>query len=274
MIAFIVLNYNNFEDTKKCIESLLVISKDTDNEIIVVDNASTDRSAYQLEVCFSGIQHISFVINEENYGFSKGNNIGCKFALTKFNVDFLCVINNDTYIKDMLFCKKLEKNYSNTLFDILAPCVWNQRKNYNQNPFYCPCNINEVVNEMKIIKKGLKYLKLGIIPFYLFSKFTRRKVTGKSLSGAACIFSKKYFAKYEEVFIEKTFMYNEEAFLYQRILRDNLNLVFDNDIVIFHSDACSTRKIYNSKKKKWKFQNENILAADEILLNYLKESGK
>jgi hypothetical protein len=65
-------------------------------------------------------------------------------------------------------------------------------------------------------------------------------------------------------------MYDEEAFMYQRIVRDNLKLVFDNSLIVYHSDGQTTQKLYKGKKQKWKFQSENILAADKILLECLK----
>ena len=270
-IAFIVLNYNNFEDTKCCISSLLELSY-CDKKIIVVDNASPDNSYADLKNLYKDEENVDFIQNEENYGFSKGNNIGCQYAIKKYDADLLCVINNDTYIEDKDFCGKLIEVYKETEFDILAPCVWNVRKNYNQNPFYCPANAEEVEREIANIKRKSKYFKFGAVAYYLASKFYKNEITGKTLSGAACIFSRNYYSKYAEVFIEKTFMYNEEAFLYQRIVNDNLKLVYNNELVIYHSDGKSTGKVYKNKIKKWKFQSEKILLADEILLQYLTEN--
>lgn len=266
--AFIVLNYNNFEDTKVCVESLLKLSQNS-NKIIVVDNASTDDSFVRLKDIFAQEKNVDLIANQENSGFSKGNNIGCRFAIKNYNIDFLCVMNNDTYITDVEFNDKLSAIYTETEFDILAPCVWNVRKNYNQNPFYCPKNISELEREIKNLERGLKILKFGAGFYYLYNKIHKNRVTGKTLSGTACIFSKNYFQKYDEIFMEKTFMYDEEAFLYQRIINDKLKLVYNNEIVIYHSDAKTTRKIHKSKKAQWRFQGEKILQSNKILLNYL-----
>jgi len=92
-VAIIILNWNNYADTKECLESLENLTYQN-YEIIVVDNGSTDGSAARLQAEFP--QH-KFIKNEENLGFAGGNNLGIRYAW-KRGAEYFWILNNDTIV--------------------------------------------------------------------------------------------------------------------------------------------------------------------------------
>src|SRR2546421_4881319 len=90
----IVLNWNNYDDTKSCLESLQQATH-CDLKIIVVDNASADGSGKRLQQEFG--QH-RFVFNEANLGFSRGCNRGIRVALEDEHCAYVFLINNDAVV--------------------------------------------------------------------------------------------------------------------------------------------------------------------------------
>ncbi len=90
----VLLNWNNWETTSKCIISLIE-SKEKSLEIIVVDNASDDESIQQLKARFP---QITYLINHENLGFASGCNVGIKHAI-KHGAAFVLLINNDVTVR-------------------------------------------------------------------------------------------------------------------------------------------------------------------------------
>src|SRR3989304_9769073 len=95
-ISIIILTYNNLDLNKRCIESVLKYS-DGDFEIIIVDNASKDKTPDYLRTLKN--DKIKVILNDENLGFSKGNNLGAKAA----SGEILIFLNNDTEVtKDWL----------------------------------------------------------------------------------------------------------------------------------------------------------------------------
>ncbi len=89
MISIIILNYNTFDLTCQCIESIYEYTKNVDFEIIVVDNASTvDEPDKFLEL----FPKIKLVKNTENRGFAGGCNDGIKVA----KGDTILLLNSDT----------------------------------------------------------------------------------------------------------------------------------------------------------------------------------
>jgi GT2 family glycosyltransferase len=89
-VAIIVLNWNNYEDTKKCLESLGEIEYHN-YEVIVVDNGSSDQSG---EILRSEFDQCHFIFSEENCGFAGGNNIGIRYA-AKERFPYIVLLNND-----------------------------------------------------------------------------------------------------------------------------------------------------------------------------------
>ena len=92
LISIIMLTYNALGFTKKCIKSIFQNTK-CSYEIIFVDNASSDGTVEYLNSLINNTNH-KLIINKKNLGFSKGNNIGVKFATGKY----IMLLNNDTLV--------------------------------------------------------------------------------------------------------------------------------------------------------------------------------
>jgi GT2 family glycosyltransferase len=88
-LSIIIINYNTFELTCKCIQSLYDKLKDLTYEIILVDNASTAYNADEFKIKFPNIHLIK---SATNTGFTGGNNLGVAIA----KGDYLLLLNSDT----------------------------------------------------------------------------------------------------------------------------------------------------------------------------------
>lgn len=89
-LATIVLNWNNKEDTKRCLQSLQGISTD----VIIVDNGSTDGSQELFREEFP--DHV-LLETGHNLGYAGGNNVGLSYAL-KQKYEYVFILNNDTVV--------------------------------------------------------------------------------------------------------------------------------------------------------------------------------
>lgn len=76
LVSVIIVNYNTTSLTRACIQSVLTHTT-ADLEIILVDNASIDRSIETLQLEFPMVK---FIFNQENIGFGRANNLGIKMA--------------------------------------------------------------------------------------------------------------------------------------------------------------------------------------------------
>lgn len=130
-VYIIILNYNGWQDTIECLES--VLNSDYPNyQIIVVDNGSQNNSIGHIISWFvsKSIKYILFNQDEiknsktcedekdaviliqakENRGYAAGNNIGIKYALAKNDFDYIWILNNDTVIKENSLSKLIDKS--------------------------------------------------------------------------------------------------------------------------------------------------------------------
>jgi GT2 family glycosyltransferase len=90
-VAVIVINWNGYRHTEKCLQSLVMV-RYPNFKIVVVDNASTGDDAKKIKTNFPEVKLIESKVNE---GFTGGNNRGIEEALSE-NFDYIMLLNNDT----------------------------------------------------------------------------------------------------------------------------------------------------------------------------------
>jgi hypothetical protein len=94
LVYVVVLNWNNYEDTKKCLSALMG-EQYPSLKTVVVDNGSADNSVFRLRDEFP---NVTFIHNEENLGFSRGCNVGIRAALADPLAAYVLLLNNDAEI--------------------------------------------------------------------------------------------------------------------------------------------------------------------------------
>lgn len=120
-VTVVVLNYNNYADTRECIASIRRDSYEN-TDIVLVDNASTDGSGERLRAEFDGIQ---FHQTETNRGYPGGNNVGIRATLDR-DADYIFVLNNDTILPPEadVIATLVEEMESHPNTGVAAPLIW------------------------------------------------------------------------------------------------------------------------------------------------------
>ena len=91
LVSIIILNYNAGELLSDCIESIFN-TKYENYEVILVDNASTDKSYKQ---CKEKFNKIHLIENKKNLGYCEGNNVGIREA----KGEYVAILNPDTKVE-------------------------------------------------------------------------------------------------------------------------------------------------------------------------------
>lgn len=99
-LSVIILNYNVRYFLELCVHSVQKATQTIDSEILVIDNASSDKS---IEAIKNKFPDVIFIQNTENVGFPKGNNRGVAQA----KGDYICILNPDTVVAEDTFEKLL-----------------------------------------------------------------------------------------------------------------------------------------------------------------------
>lgn len=103
-VGVVVLNWNNYAASQRCIKSLLRADYD-DYVIYLLDNGSTDGSRELLISDFGQNPNVVIISNGENLGFAAGCNPGIRRALDE-KCDYVLLLNNDCIVYDEAFLTK------------------------------------------------------------------------------------------------------------------------------------------------------------------------
>ncbi|MEW9699969.1 glycosyltransferase family 2 protein [Paenibacillus sp. SI8] len=95
-LSIIIVNYNTRELTLQCVDSVFASGTSYTSEVIVIDNASRDKT---VEAIVERFPTVTCIENVQNVGFSKANNQGMKIAKGRY----ILLLNSDTVVESDTF---------------------------------------------------------------------------------------------------------------------------------------------------------------------------
>ena len=143
-IFLVILNYNNAEETIRCVDSTGNLNcGENDFHIVVVDNGSTDDS---FSVLHNTVASNTVLLSAgSNLGYAAGNNLGIRYA-KEHGADFIVILNNDVI---------LNRNSLDSCFDLL-------RKN-NEIGIVCPAILNIDNDTIQSTGANIDFFKIKTI---------------------------------------------------------------------------------------------------------------
>jgi hypothetical protein len=117
-VSLILVNWNGFDLTKNCIESIYKITY-PNYEIVLVDNGSVN-DVERLKQLFPAVTYIE---NGQNLGFVGGNNVGIRYAL-KTDAKYIMLLNNDTIVEPDFLTKLVDTLNSDETIGALTPKIY------------------------------------------------------------------------------------------------------------------------------------------------------
>ena len=278
MFGYVILHYQSIEITKKCVDKLLMFSKD--NPIIIVDNCSPNGSGKQLEKMYSKCINITVIINEENQGFAKGNNLGYQYIKRKYSLNYVVVMNNDIMIEDNDFAVIIEQFMEKNEVDVCGPDMVTLKGNH-QNPLQLKPYTSKYL-QRRVRADKIKVLLLRTRLFWKlyenYKKTNKIPIRTKQptvfdciLHGSCIIYGPEYIKREQNAFLPITYMYNEEAILYDYLVHKGYKTGYCSDVTILHMEGVSTSERSENKKKKVMFRFKNNIKSIEAQLEERKK---
>lgn len=291
-IAFVVLHYMLKEITIKCVETIKERIDTLSYKIIVVDNASTNNTGQELKKLYSDDENVKVLVNKQNLGFAKGNNVGFLYAKQHLNPDYIILMNNDVFIQSYDIMKKLNEEYSKSKFAVLGPLIMTKDGKCDVNPISVSLKTkNDVLNKIKGLKRIRFMNKIHLLPLYNCLGKIKRIILGKRenkkkdflckqydvyLHGCFWAFSKEYIKIFDGL-DDRTFMYSEEYILYKHVIENGLHTVYLPDVIVYHEEEASADYVTKKERKKIEFAYKNMIESTKILLDifeyYEKNKG-
>lgn len=276
-IVFVILHYLAKEETYKSVASIHDKIDTDDYRIVIVDNASPDHSGKILQERYADDEKVHVILNEENSGFAKGNNVGFRYAKREWNPDYIVLMNNDVYLLDSDMMERIEEEYAKSQFAVLGPMIMTVDGRCNINPIRLKeMTKQEVEHEIDIFtfrKKLYQYHLKELRDFYrrlrpihkkkVYKNFTER-LEQVQLHGCFMVFSSKYIERFDGL-DDRTFLFREEAILYKHLNENGLKSVYLPTIHVFHREDASTDEMIKKGKQKELFEIENHLKSLAVL---------
>lgn len=241
LTSVITVNYNHSHLTDALLDSLNR-SKDSDFELIIVDNGSD----VPYELPSKSFRFPTVVIrSKKNLGFAGGNELGCVEARGKY----LLLINNDTEVEDYFHSPLVKLFEEHPNLGILSPML----------KFFDTGNIQfagaTALSPITLRNKSFGYNALDMGQFKGF------KITG-FIHGAAMMVPK---AVYDELggMWEPFFLYYEEYDWCHRIQAAGYDAGFTGDTVIWHKESASVGKM-SPLKIKYMTRNRILYARRNV----------
>lgn len=208
MIGIVILNYNTEKETIECVKSIKETTT-SNYKIYIVDNNSNDNSFINLYNLYSESRCIEVLQSKINGGYSAGNNIGIKKALSEGAKAILLSNSDIIYYKN-----SIDELYhylaTNEDIGIIGPKILLESGSIQESP-----RQNYTFYNYLIGKKPFKYFdfkkKVDEVYFRNY-KYDKELVFEGLVSGCCIGFSKKYFDLCG-LLDEGTFLYFEEAII-------------------------------------------------------------
>lgn len=240
MIGIVILNYQNWNDTICCIQSIRESEKSSESiffHIYLVDNASPNgvpKEIYEM----ANAEDITLIINKKNKGYAAGNNVGIKRAL-KDKCDTVLISNNDVRFENGCISGMYKYLKQNPEVGIVGPKILDGDGNIQKS---CLCR-----------KTGLKEKYLVRTRLNIFFRKQHQTYFGHdrdydtafrvhAVLGCCFMISGECT---QEVFPfdEGTFLYEEEYIVGIRMEEKGFITMYNPDFVIRHLHGQSTGQI-------------------------------
>lgn len=278
--GFVILHYCSYEDTKICVDSIIKQFDLPDYHIVIVDNASANGTGLILQNEYEN-QNCHVILNKENLGFARGNNVGYDYLKNEIHCNFICITNNDTYLMTKDFGSKCLEDYMKYKYCVLGPNIFtSDGKRCN------PIDRNSLTFEKttkKLVSLNIQlFLNLFNLDVHIRKMLHRLKNSDKTecferekyyenvkVHGSCLVFSPLFVEQYNGL-NEGTFLYLEEDFLYIILMKDKMKTIYSPNVKIFHSEDGSTNYLHKGRKKR-RFILKNHLMSMRAIRNYLRD---
>lgn len=282
--GFVILHYMETDITEKCIEKICTTLQGG-YAIVVVDNGSPNKSGEVLKQKYGDHKQIEVIMNSNNDGFARGNNLGFDFVRDKYEPKFIIVMNNDILIEQEDFLERIESVYRETEFGVLGPDILSLLDGTHQNPLYLEMPTYETIKSWfegctyKCMHPYISYLKLKVKPLIKGKNnisheneiSVNGRVSGCVLCGACYIFGPDFIEKRKYCFNPQTLFYGEELLLYQECQLQGIKMYYDPMLKVLHLHGGTARKSCKLEFARYRRANLGLKIAHGLLLELMDD---
>lgn len=236
MIGIVILNYETWDVTLQCMESIMEAENEEMIRIYLVDNASTRKKPKEIDRFIE--QHsVTYIEAAENRGYAAGNNLGICQAL-KDQCTYVLITNNDIRFRSAAIHRMKQLLESSDRIGIVGPQV------VGLDGIHQP--------SVAMYRTGMREIFHFYTGFRCFHRKAMREYQGMDqdaggqypvyhVSGCCFLMNRKA----EETLYpldENTFLYDEELIIGIRMEQAGLQTWYCGTAVVEHHHGYTTQK--------------------------------
>ena len=228
-VSIIIVSYNAPKHLELCLDSCQQALQNIDGEIIVIDNNSSETDFTVLQNLFP---EVKFLLQKENHGFAKANNIAVEKALG----EYILILNPDTVLPENLFKPLIELHQSKEKIGFIGVRLMDTNGNFHpeskRNIPTAKNTFSKLFNRFNHSQKN-NYYKLEVEEF--------ETAPCEILVGAFMFTTKKI---YQQIggFDPRYFMYGEDIDLSFSAELAGYKNYYKGDITVLHYKGESTKR--------------------------------
>lgn len=251
-VVYLLVHFNDFDLTKKCIDHLLKLENKNDINITIVcvDNCSTNNSVNMLEETYNSCNQVYIAKNSKDESYADGLNFGLKYIKNELCLNPMAIVtlNNDLFIEDIEFNDKLYEFFcENEDYDIICPDIRTGEKRRPQNPLRAKPHSTSHIYKLYIYSRICIFLTyIPIIRKYVGRKFRKSSIVNTKITnelidfdytsfiphGACIIYRPNWFNNNDYLLISIGFHCGEEEIFYEYLY--DYKMIFAKNLQVFH----------------------------------------
>lgn len=236
MLGIVILNYENWNETVECINSIYKYKPSLDTlKIYVIDNGSKNKPNNDFLVLLENNDDLMLIETKENLGFSKGNNIGISKAYEE-GCDYVIVSNSDIYYRENSLDEiiKFYNNYSG----ICYPKIFDLEGNVPFIPYSFDTSLIQIYLRHTFLKKIFKKKYIELCENSIDTN--SNEVLENYLNAGSCFALDRKSLEILKKLDEHTFLYYEEMILSNRASKNGIHIYFCPNSKVIHAIGQST----------------------------------
>lgn len=240
MLGIVMLNYNGWQLSVDCIESIENTTK-IEHRIYLVDNASTVIPSEEIEQRINNFQNVIFIRNNNNRGYAAGNNIGILKAM-KDGCNEILITNNDVVFSKDCIDGLQDFLIKNSDVGIVGPKVYLPDGRLQEINMGCEMSLKGKYLYL-LRKTPFKSLGRSFLRDFHAEKMDLNKPFQVFGVSGCCFMISKECVQYLYPLDENTFLYEEENIIANKINKLGKKVIYYSPLTIVHLGGQSTKNL-------------------------------
>lgn len=257
-VSIVIINFNTFDLTCRCIQSIIDFTTQISYEVILVDNASSECNPDDFLTKYPLIKLIK---SKVNLGFAKGNNLG----ILNSQGEMILLLNSDTELLNDAISLCYKRAIEDNSIGLLTCKIYYPNGKFQHSGFKFPSIIHELKRTLRLYRL---YGKNWRTSFYLGIKNDSDEYEADWLIGAYLMFSKNLLQKLPNNILSDQFFMYEEDIYWGYVVKKKLhlkNIVINNAKIVhyekgsnYNFNSVSFNSTIYKNRQQWMIQEKGV----------------